>query len=309
MPAISVILPTYNSAHFISESIRSVLAQTFEDWELLIINDGSTDHTEETASQYCTQDIRVKLISRENCGVSRSRNFGVSLARGELIAFLDADDRWLPNKLATHVKYMNASPDIGISFARVEFLQLNGKATGKLVNSQLTGLKPEDFLYTNPTVTVSNIVVKRSLFKELQGFDETINYSEDMEFLFRCSSYKEFQIEGINEVLVQYRIHTSGLSSTLDKMEQGWHMFINKAMLLNPDLIEQHYQSAYASQLQYLARQTLRLGFSEKLGITFINRAIRTDWQLIIGRPRSLAILLLLYVRYVASFFKLQIRL
>lgn len=301
MPLISVIIPAYNSAHFIGESIESVIDQTFDDWELLIINDGSTDQTKEIVNQYCRDDDRIKLISRDNSGVSVSRNFGASLAKGDLIAFLDADDRWLPDKLAIHFEYMKQWSDVSVSFSRVEFLTHHGLPTEKVANCQLTGLRPEHFLYTNPTVTVSNIVIRRLIFRALNGFDETINYSEDIEFLFRCACYQGMRIEGIDQRLVQYRTHSTGLSSTLDKMENGWKSFMQKARLLNPSLIDRHYQSAHSSQLQYLAKQTIRLKLSEKIGVQLINRSIKSDWLFFIRQPRNLITLILLYLRYLNS--------
>jgi glycosyltransferase involved in cell wall biosynthesis len=301
MPLISVIIPAYNSAHFIGDSIESVISQTLDDWELLIINDGSTDQTKEIVDQYCRDDDRIKLISRENSGVSVSRNLGVSLAKGDLIAFLDADDRWLPNKLAIHFEYMKQWSDVSASFARVEFLTHHGSPTGKVANGQLTGLRPENFLYTNPTVTVSNIVIRRFIFRELNGFDEKINYSEDIEFLFRCACCRGMRIEGIDQRLVQYRTHSTGLSSTLDKMENGWKSFMQKARSLNPSLIDRHYQSAYSSQLQYLAKQTMRLELSEKIGVQLIHRSIKSDWLFFARQPSNLIILMLLYLRYLSS--------
>lgn len=309
IPSISILIPAYNAARFLAEAIESVLAQTISSWELLIIDDGSIDNTAEIANLYCQKDSRIKLISQINRGVSAARNLAIRLAKGELIAFLDADDKWLPNKLAVHVQYMCAHTNVGISFARAEFLTPNGSPTGKITTCQLTNLKPENFLYTNPTITVSNLVVKRHLFEELDGFSEAINYSEDMEFLFRYSCCSDSKIEGIDQILVQYRTHATGLSSTLNKMEDGWHTFMNKAKKIRPDLVKQHYSSAYASQLQYLARQTLRLGLPANLGVELMHRAVQVDPHFIVKKPRNLAILLVIYIRYLTSILNIKTKL
>ncbi len=299
-PLVSVVIPAYNAALFIGETIESVRSQTLTNWELLIINDGSTDNTAEIVETYCQTDPRIQLISKPNAGVSAARNLGGKLAQGELIAFLDADDQWLPEKLAIHVDRMNAVPKIGISFARVEFLEFDGTPTGKFTNCSLFNLRSENFLYTNPTVTTSNVVIRTELFREIDGFDPAIHYSEDMELLFRSSCLTHWKIEGINRVLVHYRIHRTGLSSTLNQMEAGWLQFVRKAQSIRPNLVNQHFASAHASYLQYLARQTLRLGLSHALGIQFINRAFQSDWSFML-QPRSLLLTLLLYAKYFTS--------
>ena len=127
--------------------------------------------------------------------------------------------------------------------------------------------------------------------------------------MFRYSCYNGSKIEGIDQILVQYRTHTTGLSSTLDKMEDGWHKFMDKAKCLEPDLVKQHYSSAYASQLQYLARQTLRLGLSANLGVELMHRAVQADRYFMLKKPRNLVILLVVYIRYLASVFNIKIKL
>jgi glycosyltransferase involved in cell wall biosynthesis len=281
-PLVSVVIPAYNAAPFIRD---------------LVINDGSTDGTVNIVETYCRMDPRIQLVTQPNSGVSAARNLGVKLAKGELIAFLDSDDQWLPEKLAIHVVHMKSDPQLGISFARVEFLEIDGTPTGKFTNCSLFNLRPENFLYTNPTITTSNIVIRRNLFREIDGFDQTIHYSEDMELLFRSACLTEWKIEGIDQVLVRYRVHTTGLSSTLDRMEAGWFQFISKARSISPKLVNQHFAAAHAAYLRYLARQTLRLGLSHALGIQFINRAFQSDWRSML-QPRSLLISLVIYVKY-----------
>lgn len=102
---LSVVMPAYNAANFITQTIESVLNQTFTDFELLIIDDGSTDNTLEIAEQYAQRDRRIQVLSHVNQGVSATRNRGVKIAKGKLIAFLDADDIWLNDKLAAHLQH------------------------------------------------------------------------------------------------------------------------------------------------------------------------------------------------------------
>jgi glycosyltransferase involved in cell wall biosynthesis len=309
-PIVSVIIPSYNCAHLLPETIASVQAQTYTHWELLIINDGSTDETDRLIPQYLEEypDDRIQFISKPNGGVSNTRNFGAALAQGDIIAFLDADDRWLPRNLESHIEQFEQHPALGISFGRVEFITDSGEPTGKTTHCELNQIPTHHFLYTNPTVTTSNLVVRTALFKQLNGFDESINHSEDMDFLFRASQCEgsnhkshQVQIAGIDRVLVQYRIQTTGLSSTLEKMEQGWYHLMDKARHTNPELVDRHYYPAQTAQLQYLARQTLRLDLPTRQGIDYIHRALRSHWPSILLKPRSLLMTIALYSKHLST--------
>lgn len=305
-PIVSVVIPSYNCAHLLPETIASVQTQSYPDWELLIINDGSTDDTEIQIKQRLEtlSDDRIQLISKSNRGVSNTRNFGANLAQGEIIAFLDADDRWLPDHLETHVNRFIHQPELGISFGRVEFLTAGGERTGKTTQKYLYPIPSHHFLSTNPTVTTSNLLVRTSIFKALQGFDESINHSEDMDFLFRASHLTS--ISGIDRVLVQYRIQTTGLSSTLEKMEKGWYHLIDKARQSHPDLVDRHYNAAHTAQLLYLARQTLRLNLPAHLGLGYLHRAIHSHWPSVVLKPRSILMTIALYAKYFhAKYFQL----
>jgi glycosyltransferase involved in cell wall biosynthesis len=309
-PAVSVIMPAYNAANFISQTIESVLKQTFTDFELLIIDDGSTDTTLEIANQYALSDRRIKVLSQVNHGVSATRNHGVQLAKGNLIAFLDADDLWFPNKLVAHIQHFATNPNLAVSFSRVEFISLDGKPTGQISTSRLANLYPEDFLYENHTTTMSNPVVRANVFTEVGGFAEDMSYSEDLEWLFRvicypCPEQPSWQIEGIDRVLIYYRASPSGLSASLYRMESGWDVLIDRARVQAPTLVQQHYALARAVHLRYLARRAFRLRLPPKVGLDFINRAIASDWRIFLREPRrTLLTLLATYGRYLLSFFK-----
>ena len=111
-PRVSVLIPTYNCARFLSQAIDSVLAQTFQDFEILVVDDGSTDDTAQVVARY----PRVRYIRREHCGVSASRNAAVAAATGEIVVFLDADDFWLPEKLEKQVTYLDENPNCMLIF-------------------------------------------------------------------------------------------------------------------------------------------------------------------------------------------------
>lgn len=285
-PVVSAVIPAYNASLFLPEAIESVLSQTFTNFELLVVDDGSTDNTASIVKQYSQKDSRVKLFSQTNQGVSFSRNLGVELAQSKYVAFLDADDRWLPDKLAAHVEYLENNPQVGISFSRVKFIGSDGQFTGQISTGRLTNIQPEHLLYENPTTTTSNWVVRREVFQEFGGFDQQMSYSEDLDFLLRVRLSQKWQVEGIDQVLICYRTNSKGLSSELSRMDEGWNLLVNKARNHAPQLVNQHYALAKAVHLRYLARRSIRLKLPSKVGLDYINGALKSDWRLLFKEPR-----------------------
>ena len=293
---ISIVMPTYNAAKFIHQTIQSVLNQSLSDFEYLILDDGSSDRSLAIAREYELGDRRIQVFSHPNQGVSATRNRGIKLARGNLIAFLDADDIWFPDKLAAHVEHFQANPNL--AFSRVEFMTLNGEPTGQVSTSRLFHLKPEDFLYENPTSTMSNPVTRAEVFTQVGGFAEDMSYCEDLEWLFRVICHQRqgltpWQIEGIDRILVYYRASPAGLSASLNQMESGWDELIDRARKYAPDLVQQHYGLARAVHLRYLARRAFRLDLPPKAGFDFMHRAIASDWRIFFKEPRRTVLTLL----------------
>jgi glycosyltransferase involved in cell wall biosynthesis len=285
--AVTVIIPAYNAAQYLSKTLESVLAQTFTDFEVLIIDDGSTDNTAEIAHLYAQHDCRLSYFSQANQGVSASRNKGIEMAKGDLIAFLDADDLWSPNKLETHVKHFDSFLNLGISFGRVEFISSDGKSTGVISSSKLSRIEPKHLYYENLIVTPSNAVIQRAVLGQIGNFnpDKDLAGLEDLELFLRtiCWGYK---VEGVNQVLTYYRTVEAGISSNLHRMEQHWERFSEIARGYAPELVEQNYKGAKAYFLRYLARRSLRLGISAKVGLDFMMRSWQTDWRLVLREPR-----------------------
>lgn len=126
-PTVSIIIPSYNRAHLIAETLKSVAAQTFTDYEVLVIDDGSKDNTEEMIKPLCDRDSRIRYFKQANGGVSTARNHGLRLARGEFVAFLDSDDLWSPWKLAVQVQLMRALPQVGMLWTNMDTIDEQGQ--------------------------------------------------------------------------------------------------------------------------------------------------------------------------------------
>jgi glycosyltransferase involved in cell wall biosynthesis len=285
-PTISVVVPIYNAAPHIAQTLRSVLNQSLSDWELIVVDDGSTDDSFAIVSRLFADDPRIHLVPQPNGGVSVARNRGVALSRAPLIAFLDADDLWHPDKLRLHVDFHHRNTDVGVSFARVEFLSPEGTPTGLLAALPRASCRPVDFLCENPTNTTSNWVLRREVFTAVGGFVCDMSYSEDLEWLLRVACDGRWRIAGLPQVLTYYRTSAGGLSSSLQRMEQGWLRLIQEARGYAPELVGRHFATAQAIHLRYLARRSLRLGGTPAIGTDFMLRALRSDWRLLLRQPR-----------------------
>lgn len=285
-PAIAVVVPIYNAAPHIAETLRSVQNQSLHNWELIAVDDGSTDESLAIVTRLCGDDPRMHLVSQANAGVALARNRGVAHSRAPLIAFLDADDLWHPDKLRLHVRYHANHPDVGVSFARVEFLSPGGRPTGLLAALPRPSHRPLDFLCENPTNTTSNWVLRREVFASVGGFVADMSYSEDLEWLLRVACDGRWPIAGLPQVLTYYRTSAGGLSSSLQRMEEGWLRLIQEARGYAPELVAQHFATAQAVHLRYLARRSLRLGGSPAIGSDFMLRALRSDWRILLRQPR-----------------------
>jgi glycosyltransferase involved in cell wall biosynthesis len=299
-------MPAYNAAPYLAESIESVLNQSFQDFELLIIDDGSQDNTAEIARQYCEKSQRITLVSQPNQGVSNTRNKGIQMAKGEYIAFFDADDLWMPEKLAAHIEHFKSSPNLGLSFARVEFMTFEGKPTGQFSNSRLQNIQLEHLYYENLVITPTNAVIRRMVFEKTEWFDKNLCGTEDADVFLRVKC-QGWNVEGINRVLVRYRNTLGGVSSNLDSIEEDWNRFNHKVKIYAPELFKQHYNPAKAVFLRYLARRAFRLSLSSKVGVGFMNRALRADWQIILREPRrTLLTMLAVYGSTILNLFQVN---
>jgi len=304
--SVTVVVPAYNAAQYLSETIESVLAQTFNDFELLIIDDGSTDNTAEIAHQYSQQDSRVKLFSQQNQGVSVARNMGIQMAQGEFVAFLDSDDQWLSDKLAVHIEHLTSQPELGISFAKVEFMTPDSKPTGQFSNSSLTNISPVQLYYENLIITPSNVVIRRVVFEQIGDFDVNLKGNEDAELFLRASC-RGWKVEGIERVLTLYRISVGSASSQLSRMEEDWNKFNKKVESYAPEMINEHYSQAKAFFLRYLARRALRCSLPSPIGVNFMTRSLQSDWKLILKEPRrTILTMLAIYSQHLLSGFRTQ---
>jgi glycosyltransferase involved in cell wall biosynthesis len=213
MDLVSVIIPTYNSAAYLGEAIQSVLAQTYPDFEITVVDDGSTDGTAEALQPF--QD-RVRLFRQDRAGPSAARNRGILNARGNLIAFLDADDMWQPEKLARQVDLLNRHPEVVLCYT--DFSRgPDGRPTAEsqLKHYEHPGLGDAFYsLLRNNFLVTPAVVVRREVLARAGLFDPSLRGSEDIELWLRLARLGPFAC--VPEVLVGVRRNAANTSKTLE---------------------------------------------------------------------------------------------
>lgn len=182
-PLVSVIIPAYNRGWILKEAIDSVLAQDFKDFELIVVDDGSKDNTQDILNSY-REDLIV--LQQENKGVSAARNRGIASASGQYIAFLDSDDLWMPQKLSIQIDFFNANPEALICQTQERWIRNSMFVNPKMRHRKLSGNIFEQSLYLC-LVSPSAVMIKRSLFEKTGMFDESLPACEDYDMWLRVS--------------------------------------------------------------------------------------------------------------------------
>ena len=180
---ISVIIPTYNRGWIIKEAIDSVLTQNYSDFELIVVDDGSTDDTQNILAEYKS---RIRILQQDNKGVSAARNYGIDKARGDYLAFLDSDDIWLQNKITTQVNFFKQDPDSLICQTQEIWIRNGKRVNPKKYHKKYSGMIFEKTL-PRCLVSPSAVMIKKSLIEEVGCFDETLPACEDYDLWLRIS--------------------------------------------------------------------------------------------------------------------------
>jgi glycosyltransferase involved in cell wall biosynthesis len=210
-PKVSVVIPVFNCANFIGDAVESVLCQTLKPIEIIVVNDGSTDNTNDILKKYSGKII---CIQQENRGPASARNNGIRNAKGEFIAFLDSDDIWVPNKLERQMEVFLRNPDLAMVYSRcVDFDSEDGTS---LANSPTSVYSGEIFekLLTESFIPLPSVVVRSWILTAVGMFDESLITAEDNNLYLKIA--KTWHIFGLDEVLVRRRRHAGNLSFRAD---------------------------------------------------------------------------------------------
>ena len=258
MPLVSVVIPAYNAAWCIRRAVDSVLAQDFRDFELIVVDDGSRDDTAVILAGY--GDV-VRVISKPNGGLSSARNVGISAAKGEYVAFLDADDWWMPAKLARQVVLMGARPDLLFCSTASAVQTPAGVRLADWRCGLGTASTLESIFSANAYVAGSGsaVMVKRKAFSQTGGFDESLRSLEDIDMWMRLAALGGFAC--IDEVLVCIEKSAASMSGNLAVMRSSAIQVMRKNRGLLPvNLRGGFWRRAYASMLTDYAKWAYRKG-------------------------------------------------
>ena len=273
-PQVSIIVPCYNQAQYLAESLQSVLNQTHTDWECLIVNDGSLDHTEEVAQKWEAKDPRFIYLLKENGGVSSARNLGIQRAKSQFILTLDADDKYEASFLEKALTILLANHEIGIVsswgryFTNEKQMQVY-KSIGKTT---------VDFLFHNAAIGTS--LFRKACWEQVNGYDENPeNGLEDWDFYLRVCALG-WKVHIIEEVLFFYRQHAASRTIGVNKT---YHQAKKYLFLKNKAIYCAYYETLIdqflnASDLEKAEINKFRNTIDYKLGAALLKPVRKVKW-------------------------------
>jgi glycosyltransferase involved in cell wall biosynthesis len=256
MPKISVIIPVYNAIQFLPDTLSCVLNQTFTDFEVIIVDDGSNDESADWVAG--VSDSRISLIRQANQGTQGARNTGVRHAQGEYIALLDNDDLWEPTKLEKQFRCLEQNPSVGLVYTWTSIIDQHDKRTGETVVSHADGDVFKQLLVSNFVACGSTPLIRRVCFEQVGVFDCELHYLGDWDMWIRIARHYPFAV--IKEFLVLYRVHASNTSNNYEKMEIDFCKAIEKAYSQAPGDLESLKSKCYSRAYHYLSCKAIGVG-------------------------------------------------
>ena len=239
MPRVSVIIPTYNCAPYVGAAVESVLAQTWQDFELIVVDDGSTDNTRSILERYLD---RIVYLHQENQGESVARNRGIEIARGEYIAFLDSDDLWQPTKLERQVANLKAHPEAVLAYSYSYAIDASGEPIcfrgSNRIGAGEDGLHQvfEQLIMGNVVANINTVLLRRQSLLGMTAFDPAIEWGEDWDLWLRLSLAGPFGF--VPEPLACYRMRKPGRRLQIeasDEFVRQSEMILEKAFSTVPN--------------------------------------------------------------------------
>jgi glycosyltransferase involved in cell wall biosynthesis len=281
MPTVDVIIPTYNTSKYLPIAIESVIAQTFEDWRILLIDDGSTDDTAGVVAPYLAKlGTKIKYIRQPNGGVSSARNNGLRNVSAEFIALLDADDVWLPCRLSESLRCFEGRPKVGLAYGLISRIDADGAVIDTFAGNKkhAEGCVAPYIYMRRIQLPTSSMTFRKECVDKVGGFDESLRQTEDRDLWLRMAFH--YEVAFAPTVVALYR--TSGDSLTTDT---------NGMLKAQLQFIEKHYGSpgcgivARRIALSYIYRQR-----AEAFGIRKeMWRAVKSSLRALILNPLDIS--------------------
>lgn len=229
MPTVDIIIPAYNAAKYLSAAITSVLAQSYEDWRILLVNDGSTDATGEIAADFQEQlGDRILVITQRNAGLPAARNAAIRASSAEFLAILDADDVWLPCRLAESLKSFASRPQAGLSYGLTTRIDENGSLLSTFAGNprHAEGRIAPAIYMRRVELPCPTVTFRRRCTEEVGLFDESMRATEDRDLWLRIAL--RYEVAFVPKVIAYYRTSPNSMSTDMDRMLTAQLQFIRK---------------------------------------------------------------------------------
>ena len=267
MELVSIVVPAFNVEATLAETLRSLFSQTYQNFEIIVVDDGSSDDTVRITKTFAS-DRRLRIVQQPNRGLAGARNTGISASNGAFVGFCDADDLWEPEKLEVHVRHLNNHPHVGVSYAGSLLIHNDGRSMKQAQRPKLQNVDASDILKRNPIGNGSAPVIRKEVLTDIAYrpkhetirdwyFDETFRQSEDIECWMRIALTTNWVFEGVPGLLTRYRITRGGLSAGTDNQLLAWERMIAKLTPLAPALFDEYAPLARAYQFRYLCRRAI----------------------------------------------------
>lgn len=256
MALIDVAIPTYNCAAYIGEALDSIFSQGEHEFRVLVVNDGSTDNTEDVLQPYMD---RIVYFSKPNEGVVKTRNYAMDRLKGDFVAFLDADDVWLPGKIDKQLAVLEGDAGVGGVYANASLVNREGKSEGRAyIQGEIREeLVPDiyPYLFLKNPIPTSTLILRREILEKAGKFDPALPGTEDYDMWLRVARLARLQY--IDESLALYRVHGSNISNNLLVRHRDNLIILNRHLKHSPDirarlgrrlsdrLVREHYSYAY----------------------------------------------------------------
>jgi len=290
LPLVSVVIPVYNVETYILQALRSVLEQTYQKLEIIVVDDQSPDQSIELIKKHFN-DPRIQIIRQKNRGLAGARNTGIRHSIGTFIAFLDSDDYWAPEKIEKHITVMMDNPRHGVSFSASLFVDKKGRSLNKLqAPKKKSDYQANDIFCRNPIGNGSAPVIRKGILEQIcffdehkqekgtpysQYFNEHLKQSEDIECWTRIAITTATDFYYIDEALTYYRLIHTSLSADVNKQFSSWMLLLENLEGYAPGFVKQYGAKAKAFQYRYLARRSLFQG-NAKNTLIFMWLAFKT---------------------------------
>jgi glycosyltransferase involved in cell wall biosynthesis len=309
-PLVSVIIPAYNAENFIERTLESVRLQTYKNIEILVIDDGSQDRTDEIVKSVAQQESRLILLQQANTGVAAARNLAIQKAKGEFIAPIDADDIWYPQNLEKQIQcFMQSDVSVGLVYAWSVDIDEQDSLTGGFHVSDEEGEVYAKLLYQNFIGNASSTVIRRTCLEKVGGYNWELKSqgaqgSEDFDLYLRIAEC--YQVRVVPEFLIGYRQIASSMSQNYASMAKSHDLVLEKASKKYPEIPAAIYRWSSSNVYVHLAYKIIKSGKPSE-ALSWLYKAFQLDFTMMLVRPDLYLLIILIIFKFIQLIFVTQV--